>query len=67
MNKPFREQLADWEKKNMKGKSRNKKNKKKVNKREKDDDLSFRDIEWLMGTRRPIYARGKGGAYRQRN
>lgn len=64
MNKPFREQLAEWEKKNMKGKSHNKK---KVNKRKKDDNLSFRDIEWLMGTRRPIYARGKGGAYRQRN
>lgn len=62
MNRTFREQLTEWEKKNMKG---NRRNKRRKNKR-REEELSFRDIEQLMGTRRPIYTRGKGGAYRQR-
>lgn len=61
MNRTLREQLVDWKKKNMKGTRPNRKL--KNNRRE---ELSFHDIEQLMGIRRPIYTRGKGGAYRQR-
>ncbi|EMA6341700.1 MULTISPECIES: hypothetical protein [Bacillus cereus group] len=39
---------------------------KKQNKQQKEEKLSIRDIEELMGVRRPRYERGHGGALRQK-
>ncbi|MGQ4668619.1 hypothetical protein ACUIJN_22835 [Metabacillus halosaccharovorans] len=39
---------------------------KSINPKKKKEKLSQRDLEDLMGIRRPRYERGSGGAYRQR-
>ncbi|MCM3411245.1 hypothetical protein [Metabacillus litoralis] len=55
-------ELSKWSKKNnMKSTS-----KKSNNIKRKKEIFSQRDIEDLMGIRRPRYERGSGGAYRQK-
>lgn len=55
-------ELSKWSKKNdMKSTSKKNKNNKK-----KKEKFSQREIEELMGIRRPRYERGSGGAYRQK-
>ncbi|WP_167332907.1 hypothetical protein [Bacillus gaemokensis] len=39
---------------------------KKQNRHQKKEKLNVRDIEELMGIRRPRYERGHGGAFRQK-
>jgi len=39
--------------------------KKKKSKKKREEKLTFREIEELMGVHRPKYKRKKGGAYRQ--
>ncbi|EGQ21090.1 hypothetical protein HMPREF9372_3373 [Sporosarcina newyorkensis 2681] len=34
--------------------------------KKRNEQLSERELADLMGIRRPVYGRGKGGAYRQR-
>ncbi|RKD22564.1 hypothetical protein BEP19_09900 [Ammoniphilus oxalaticus] len=65
MNQAFRDQLQQWKKENMKPPVSKKKKRRKPQKR-RSERLSTRDIEGLMGVNRPTYARGRGGAYRQR-
>ncbi|MEY8346441.1 hypothetical protein [Niallia circulans] len=60
MNLPLKIQLKEWEKQYLKTQSPKKK---LVTK--KEEDLSHRDLEELMGMRKPTYRR-HNGALRQR-
>ncbi|MEK4825142.1 hypothetical protein NSS71_11335 [Niallia sp. FSL W8-0951] len=60
MNPPLKIQLKEWEKQNLKTQSPKKK---LVTK--KEEGLSHRDLEELMGMRKPTYRR-RNGALRQR-
>ncbi|MGD6993985.1 hypothetical protein [Sutcliffiella horikoshii] len=62
MNESLRDQLQQWRKQTADQRQVHQE-KKPPRKRE---ELTDRDIRELMGTGRPRYARGKGGAYRQR-
>jgi hypothetical protein len=62
MNKSMKDQLSEWKRQQRVIK---KHDLKKPQKR-KSEHLSFRDIEGLMGIKRPTYGRGKGGAIRQK-
>ncbi|PHA00928.1 hypothetical protein COE51_06345 [Bacillus pseudomycoides] len=53
--KCLRDQLREW-----------KKHQKKKQPKRKEEKLSVRDIEELMGMHRPRYERGRGGAFRQK-
>lgn len=64
MNPMLRNQLKEWEKKNMSHLVVKKRRKRKD--KRSDDSLTFREIEELMGVRRATYVRAKGGAFRQR-
>jgi hypothetical protein len=61
MSEQLKQQLTKWAKKNGM-QLNNKESKKKL----KSEMLSQADIEELMGIYRPIYKRGKGGAYKQK-
>ncbi|WBL16434.1 hypothetical protein [Sutcliffiella sp. NC1] len=66
MNKSLRDQLKEWKKQH--GFERQIKYK-MINvtlSKKKEEKLSDRDLRELMGTNRPTYARGRGGAYRQK-
>jgi hypothetical protein len=64
----LKEQLHKWNKQNnVLKEQRKKKRKKKASKpKQYKEKLSDRDLQELMGIRRPIYSRGRGGAYKQR-
>lgn len=62
MRQSLKEQLKAWKKDRMEIRQHGKKKRKKRS----NDELSTRDIKKLMGMDRPIYSRGKGGAFRQR-
>ncbi|RKD20974.1 hypothetical protein BEP19_14925 [Ammoniphilus oxalaticus] len=64
MSQTFKDQLQQWKKENMKPAPKKKKRRKPQKRR--SERLSTRDIESLMGMHRPTYARGRGGAYRQK-
>lgn len=71
MNKSLREQLIEKGLANPKlKKQRNFKNRNKKggtsNKEKRKNEFTERELAELMGTNRPTYGRGKGGAYRQR-
>ena len=60
MNLPLKTQLKEWEKQHLKTQSP-----KKMAVSEKKEILSHRDLEELMGIRKPTYRR-HNGALRQR-
>ena len=60
MNPLLKTQLKEWEKQHLKTQSPKKKSVAK-----KEEDLSHRDLEELMGMRKPTYRR-HNGALRQR-
>lgn len=62
MNGSLRDQLQEWRKQSSVDKQVH--HEKKPS--QKREELTDRDLRELMGTDRPRYARGKGGAYRQR-
>lgn len=62
MNGTLRDQLQEWRKQSAVDKQVY--HEKKPS--QKREELTDRDLRELMGTGRPRYARGKGGAYRQR-
>lgn len=62
MNGTLRDQLQEWRKQSAVDKQVHQEKKTS----QKREELSDRDLRELMGTGRPRYARGKGGAYRQR-
>ncbi|MEH6891899.1 hypothetical protein V7024_19855 [Bacillus sp. JJ864] len=53
--KCFRDQLREWKKQQQKKRPKR-----------KEEQLSVRDIEELMGMYRPRYVRNRGGAFRQK-
>lgn len=64
MNKTFKQQLIEWQKKHEKQEKRKKKSNGKC--KCKKETLSQHDLLELMGVNRPTFVRKKGGAYRQR-
>lgn len=70
MNKTFKEQLEEWQRKH-KTKEQNKKKRNKTCKKCTDckckqEKLTQKDILDLMGVHRPTYSRGRGGAFKQK-
>lgn len=59
----LQDELKQWANKNNFKHSEKKPN---VQVKKKKEKLSTRDLEELMGTRKPVYKRGKGGAVRQK-
>ncbi|MGY3717050.1 hypothetical protein ACWE42_16170 [Sutcliffiella cohnii] len=66
MNKSLRDQLKDWKKQRALEKQSKYKKKNATPSKKKEEKLSDKDLRELMGTNRPTYARGRGGAYRQK-
>lgn len=66
MNKSLRDQLKDWKKQHGVSKRIIQKKRTSSNAKKKQERLSDKDLRELMGTDRPTYARGRGGAYRQK-
>jgi hypothetical protein len=65
MSKSFKYQLREWEKRHLKGKDyANKKDRRMKERRGKSEHFTRREIEELMGMHKPVYRRGKGGAWR---
>ena len=62
MNGTLRDQLQEWRKQSAVDKQVHH----EKNPSQKREELTDRDLRELMGTGRPRYARGKGGAYKQR-
>jgi hypothetical protein len=67
MNQSLRDQLKEW-KKQMRQQETEKRKKKRSQKPQepKSEHLSESDIKSLMGMNRARYARGRGGAFRQK-
>lgn len=61
----IQQELQKWMKIN-KVKQRKSKHKKVRKQKQRKERLTERDIKELMGVGRPVYRRGKGGAFRQR-
>ncbi|KIP21120.1 hypothetical protein JV16_01614 [Anoxybacillus ayderensis] len=59
----IQQELKKWMKVNKERQNKRKKARKKKRGKER---LTERDIKELMGVCRPVYRRGKGGAFRQR-
>ena len=65
MQKSFQDQLKQWKKDHMEVKKpKKKKESKRKSPTKKQENLSDRDLAFLMGTNRKILYRGKGGAYK---
>ena len=61
----IQQQLQKWMKVN-KMMHRPIRNKKETKRKRPKEQFTERELRELMGTNRPIYRRGKGGAFRQR-
>ncbi|MBE2905389.1 MULTISPECIES: hypothetical protein [Anoxybacillus] len=61
----IQQELKKWMKVKKVRQHQNKRKKARKKKRDKER-LTERDIKELMGVGRPVYRRGKGGAFRQR-
>ncbi|AST93019.1 hypothetical protein BC6307_18020 [Sutcliffiella cohnii] len=66
MNKSIRDQLKDWKMQHGFETKIKYKQKNVTTSKKKEEKLSDQDLRELMGTNRPTYARGRGGAYRQK-
>lgn len=64
MSDSLRDQLKQWEKKNMQGQKRKRKPVKSKPVKKPKEKFSEKDLRELMGSNRKVLYRGKGGALR---
>ncbi|MGM7634181.1 hypothetical protein [Bacillus sp. Hm123] len=65
MNASLKDQLKEWKRQHQEVKQERKKKKRKKQPQKKREQLSERDLRYLMGTGRPTYKRHRG-SFRQR-
>jgi hypothetical protein len=64
--KTIQQELQKWLKINQNMERAEKKKKRVKKKKIPKERLTERDLKELMGIKRPVYRRGKGGAFRQK-
>lgn len=64
MQKSFQDQLRQWKKDHMELKKPRKKKSKRKPPAKKNEQLSDRDLAFLMGSNMKTLRRGRGGAYK---